>query len=135
MSSDDRTSSLGWDQVVKAAATGVGGVATGAVFLGLPGALGRAVTLVFVIITRRLSWLHRDRGARFFYKLLGRLVNTNQRIVGIVRSMVDSSTSSIAATKALFALGGITHCSLRWGLRMFFLKLARSCCRWPSRQY
>src|SRR5215472_9591438 len=38
------------------------------------------------------------------------------------------------ATKAALASGGITHCCLRWGLRMFFLASARSCCRWRSRQ-
>src|SRR5215467_4135681 len=38
------------------------------------------------------------------------------------------------ATKAALASGGITHCCLRWGLRMFFLASARSCCRWRARQ-
>src|SRR5258708_219194 len=38
------------------------------------------------------------------------------------------------ATKAALASGGITHCCLRCGLRMFFLAFARSCCRWRARQ-
>src|SRR5580704_7156589 len=38
------------------------------------------------------------------------------------------------ATKAALASGGITHCCLRCGLRMFFLTSARSCCRWRARQ-
>src|SRR5437660_1068143 len=38
------------------------------------------------------------------------------------------------ATKAALASGGITHCCLRCGLRMFFLASARSCCRWRARQ-
>src|SRR5215470_3627216 len=122
MSSDDRTSSLGWDQVVKAAATGVGGVATGAVFLGLPGALGRTVTLVFVIITRRLSWLHRDRGARFFDKLLRRLVNTNQRIVGIVRSMIDFQHVFHRCYKGAVRLGWDHPLLFEMGLENVFFK-------------
>ena len=40
----------------------------------------------------------------------------------------------MAATKLALASGGITHCRLRWGLRTFFLKSFRSCCRWPSRR-
>src|SRR6202140_5093249 len=32
----------------------------------------------------------------------------------------------MAATKAPFASGGMTHCFLRWGLSVFFLKRARS---------
>src|ERR1700677_1805667 len=43
-------------------------------------------------------------------------------------------TSSMAATKAALASGGITHCSFRCGLRMFFLACARWCCRWPARR-
>src|SRR5450631_1045148 len=39
------------------------------------------------------------------------------------------------ATKAALASGGITHCCLRCGLRMFFLASARSCCRWRARQW
>src|SRR3954471_3515447 len=38
------------------------------------------------------------------------------------------------ATKAALASGGITHCCLRCGLRMFFLASARLCCRWRARQ-
>src|SRR5271168_549143 len=38
------------------------------------------------------------------------------------------------ATKAALASGGITHCCLRCGLRMFFLASARWCCRWRARQ-
>src|ERR1700683_5637449 len=40
----------------------------------------------------------------------------------------------MSATKAALASGGITHCCLRCGLRMFFLASARSCCRWRARQ-
>src|SRR5580704_6369995 len=40
----------------------------------------------------------------------------------------------MVATNAALASGGITHCSLRCGLRMFFLASARSCCRWRARQ-
>src|SRR6516164_7342158 len=36
------------------------------------------------------------------------------------------------ATKAALASGGITHCCLRCGLRLFFLASARSCCRWRA---
>src|SRR6266478_3039292 len=40
----------------------------------------------------------------------------------------------MVATNAALASGGITHCCLRCGLRMFFLASARSCCRWRARQ-
>ena len=39
-----------------------------------------------------------------------------------------SSTSTMAATKPALASGGITHCRLRCGLRMFFSGSARSYC-------
>src|SRR5208283_3063071 len=41
---------------------------------------------------------------------------------------------SMQATKSALASGGMTHCFLRCGLRMFFLESARWCCRWPSRR-
>src|ERR1700720_1808953 len=40
----------------------------------------------------------------------------------------------MVATNAALASGGITHCCLRCGLRMFFLASARSRCRWRARQ-
>jgi hypothetical protein len=42
---------------------------------------------------------------------------------------LGSNASSMSATKAALVSGGITHCCLRWGLRMFFLASARLCCR------
>src|ERR1700751_3600445 len=84
--------------------------------------IGPAVTLVFVIITRRLSWLHPDRGARFFYKLLGRLVNTNQRIVGIVRSMIDFQHIFHRSDKGAVRLGWDHPLLFEMGLENVFFK-------------
>src|SRR5271170_3239918 len=50
--------------------------------------IGHAVALVFVIAPDGSSRLGRDRGARLDDKLLGRLVQTHQRAVGITRLLV-----------------------------------------------
>src|SRR5260370_30343749 len=57
------------------------------------------------------SRLHRDRQARFGKELLGSLVQAHQRVIGIAWPRVDGQTSSMAATNALLAFGGMTqHC-------------------------
>src|SRR3984885_8684657 len=38
------------------------------------------------------------------------------------------------ATKAALASGGMTHFFCRWGLRVFFLASAQSCCRWHGQR-
>ena len=52
--------------------------------------IGRAVAFIFVIETRRLPFLHRDRRACFGNQLLGRLVQTDQRAVRIPGPFVHS---------------------------------------------
>src|ERR1700730_14097594 len=77
--------------------------------------IDRAVALVFVIEPRWPPLFPLDRSARF----------GNQ----------TASTSSMAATNALLAFGGMTHCCFRCGLRMFFLEPDRSYCRWRGRRF
>ena len=40
----------------------------------------------------------------------------------------------LATERSALASGGMTHCFLRWGLSVFFLASARSCCRWHARR-
>ena len=51
--------------------------------------VGRPVALVFVVAAGRASRLHRDRQPRLGDELLGGLVQTYQRLVGIARPRVD----------------------------------------------
>src|SRR6516162_9877594 len=51
--------------------------------------VGGAVALVLIIDTRNASRPHRDRHTRFGDELLGRLVQANQHLVGIMRPHVD----------------------------------------------
>src|SRR5208337_3661205 len=96
--------------------------------------IGDAVALIFVIVTCGLAGLGGDRRARLGDQLLGGLVHTHERTIGISRppgcDPGVSSTSSMAATKPALASGGITHCRLRCGLffrvRPIVLSLALS---------
>src|SRR5208283_601557 len=83
--------------------------------------IGRAFALVFVIEPRWPPLFHLDRSARFGNQLLRGLVQANQWHIGIAWPRVHTaSTSSMAATNALLAFGGMIHCCFRCGLRMFF---------------
>ena len=72
--------------------------------------IGRAVALVFVIEPGWPPLFHPDRSAGF----------GNQLLRGLIQRVYTASTSSMAATNALLAFGGMTHCCFRCGLRMFF---------------
>jgi hypothetical protein len=50
--------------------------------------IGDAVALVFIVVTSRLSGPGRDRGARLGDQLLGGLVQTHERTIGIARPLV-----------------------------------------------
>ena len=50
--------------------------------------IGDAVALVFVVVTSGSSGLGRDRGARLGDQLLGGLVQTHERTIGITRPLV-----------------------------------------------
>src|SRR5208282_4453113 len=76
--------------------------------------IGRAFALVFVIEPRWPPLFHLDRSARF-----GNPRQTSG-ISGSRGRVYTASTSSMAATNALLAFGGMTHCCFRCGLRMFF---------------
>src|SRR5580692_1824383 len=92
--------------------------------------IGRPVAPVFVGMPGGLSWFRRDRQARFGNELLGRLVDADQGTFRIIRPLINVQDASMAATKAAPAAGGVTHCCLRFDLRVFFsrpivLSLAR----------
>ena len=75
---------------------------------------------VFVIVARWLSRFGGDRRTRLDDQLLRGFVEAHERALRIVRSLINSRTSSMVATNTTLASGGITHCCLRCGLRVFF---------------
>src|SRR5215510_1727910 len=77
--------------------------------------IGGAIALILIIETCRASCFHRDRHARFGNELLRGLVEANQRTIAVAWPRITASTSSIAATNALLAFGGMTQCWRRWG--------------------
>jgi hypothetical protein len=80
--------------------------------------IGRAVALAFVIEGRRsFIWI----GARISAVNCFEVSSKQTRGISGSRGRVyTASTSSMAATNALLAFGGMTHCCFRCGLRMFF---------------
>ena len=65
--------------------------------------IARAIALILAVNPRGLPGLGRDRHARFTDQLLGGLVDTDHGVVWIARPVINSSTSSMAATKAALA--------------------------------
>src|SRR6478672_8372484 len=83
--------------------------------------IGGSIPLILVVVPRRVPWLRRNWHTRFRNELLRRLVQADQWTFWIVRSLVNSSTSSMPATNAALASGGMTHRFCRCGRRRFFL--------------
>ncbi len=50
-------------------------------------------------------------------------------------SGVFQDSRGISVTPKVLSRGEMTHCSLRWGLRMFFSASSRTCCRWRAPQW
>jgi hypothetical protein len=67
----------------------------------------------FIVYASNSAGLTQYRLANFHYQLLGRLIYAHNRIIRIIRQLITSSTSSIAATKATHPCGGIFQYPLR----------------------
>ena len=96
--------------------------------------LANPVSLVFVIVPDGSSGSGRNWSARLDDQLLGAFIQTDEGAIGIARPLVSFQHVFHGGDEAGVGVSGITHCRLRWGLRTFFLKSFRSCCRWPSRR-
>ena len=72
-----------------------------------------AITDVFIVYASNLPGLARYGLANLPDQLLGRLIHAHNRIIRIIRQLIDPSTSSIAATKAALPCGGIFQYFLR----------------------
>src|ERR1700682_1779284 len=88
--------------------------------------IGRAVALVFAIVPLwpPFIWI----GARVSAINCFEVSSKQTRGISGSRGRVyTASASSMAATNALLAFGGMTHCCFRCGLRMFFFEVGPLC--------